>query len=692
MAACPPTYTASANGGCYFIPPDPAPHWDCSSRCGPGASLACPADDDTLTAVAADFLSTRGIKLWIGVYQGLGAAEPLGGWDKCTNGANLTQSAWLPGEPNHWGIEGEDCVTLVGSEARWTDSPCGLNAHCLCALGAAESPEYAAFADAQRAAWPSVQASLTSWTLIVFLGVVPILSLLPAVLLCLCARARKRCKTAAKNAPPTTTTTTTTTAAPTIPTPEHAEGHNKWQRAMTTLKRSRSSGSLLATLSIAEAHALEKGQRAAAALRNRVSGTIANTGWALVILGLTPFALFIFAIDLTPKAGSWTYYLGALFFGLAMFGLALRPIDARRIATTCRLLFGFCVLFVLVFAWSATGTSIFGSDTVQQIAFICLALLFAGCAGLLVPTLRCRGGCCGSGYAAQTMPPRRQLRRLWTALRLLIFGFGCLLLVFPLGPAIRDSRLSTFLLDPINCGLLVSAAMAFLTAAAFTPSTRGAVHRWLGQLGKSDSKQQEAAAVASILGGHEGGAVAALKEAKRTFRALPVASLTVEALADNNTNHQLSAKTLPAELGEVAAFMSHSWQDAGGAKHEKLKEYAVEHEKKNPGEPVTIWLDKACINQRNIQTSLAVLPVFLSGCRELLILAGKTYTTRLWCVMEVRLLTARDLNRVVSLFLIAAVLTDQRSGLSLSRIALHLPSDGRPALIDGRPAARGGGR
>ena len=49
-----------------------------------GASLACPADDDTLTAIAADFLSTRGIKLWIGVYQGLGAAEPLGGWDKCT--------------------------------------------------------------------------------------------------------------------------------------------------------------------------------------------------------------------------------------------------------------------------------------------------------------------------------------------------------------------------------------------------------------------------------------------------------------------------------------------------------------------------------------------------------------------------------------------------------------------------------
>ena len=47
-----------------------------------------------------------------------------------------------------------------------------------------------------------------------------------------------------------------------------------------------------------------------------------------------------------------------------------------------------------------------------------------------------------------------------------------------------------------------------------------------------------------------------------------------------------------------------------------------------------LWLDKACIDQQKIDESLAALPVYLSGCRDLLILVGSTYTRRLWCVME----------------------------------------------------------
>ena len=46
-------------------------------------------------------------------------------------------------------------------------------------------------------------------------------------------------------------------------------------------------------------------------------------------------------------------------------------------------------------------------------------------------------------------------------------------------------------------------------------------------------------------------------------------------------------------------------------------------------------IDKACIDQNNIDRSLACLPVFLAGCQKLLIVAGPTYTRRLWCVMEI---------------------------------------------------------
>ena len=44
--------------------------------------------------------------------------------------------------------------------------------------------------------------------------------------------------------------------------------------------------------------------------------------------------------------------------------------------------------------------------------------------------------------------------------------------------------------------------------------------------------------------------------------------------------------------------------------------------------------DKACIDQSNVQQSLACLPVFLAGCQTLLVVAGPTYCSRLWCVME----------------------------------------------------------
>ena len=44
--------------------------------------------------------------------------------------------------------------------------------------------------------------------------------------------------------------------------------------------------------------------------------------------------------------------------------------------------------------------------------------------------------------------------------------------------------------------------------------------------------------------------------------------------------------------------------------------------------------DKACIDQSDIEQSLACLPVFLAGCQTLLVVAGSNYCTRLWCVME----------------------------------------------------------
>ena len=80
--------------------------------------------------------------------------------------------------------------------------------------------------------------------------------------------------------------------------------------------------------------------------------------------------------------------------------------------------------------------------------------------------------------------------------------------------------------------------------------------------------------------------------------------------------------------------MSHSWHDNAGAKWVALEEWATRFEAAK-GRPPMLWLDKACINQQDIAASLACLPVYLAGCQKLLVLAGKTYKERLWCVVEV---------------------------------------------------------
>ena len=52
------------------------------------------------------------------------------------------------------------------------------------------------------------------------------------------------------------------------------------------------------------------------------------------------------------------------------------------------------------------------------------------------------------------------------------------------------------------------------------------------------------------------------------------------------------------------------------------------------GRPVKLWLDKLCIDQAQISLDLRCLPVFLAGCNELLVTSGITYTSRLWCCVE----------------------------------------------------------
>merc|ERR1712151_995124 len=86
--------------------------------------------------------------------------------------------------------------------------------------------------------------------------------------------------------------------------------------------------------------------------------------------------------------------------------------------------------------------------------------------------------------------------------------------------------------------------------------------------------------------------------------------------------------------GQVDAFVSHSWHDEADSKWKLLQQWRGEFRQRNQGREPKLWIDKYCIDQKNIEDSLACLPVYLAGCKSLLILCGKTYTDRLWCVIE----------------------------------------------------------
>ena len=53
-------------------------------------------------------------------------------------------------------------------------------------------------------------------------------------------------------------------------------------------------------------------------------------------------------------------------------------------------------------------------------------------------------------------------------------------------------------------------------------------------------------------------------------------TLTLEALLTNESDPSLYANSVPAKLGEVHAFVSHSWSDDGILKYDKLHEWAHE--------------------------------------------------------------------------------------------------------------------
>lgn len=189
----------------------------------------------------------------------------------------------------------------------------------------------------------------------------------------------------------------------------------------------------------------------------------------------------------------------------------------------------------------------------------------------------------------------------------------------------------------------IGVAVLIVLPVGLSPRVRRASTAWLGRL-VSRGEERQAAAVSALMG--EYSAAKALAVGKATFTGLPFSKLTSDDLSSNKDTG-LNERIVHLKLGECDAFMSHSWHDDPVIKWAALTAWAARFESRCKRDP-TIWLDKACIDQKNIPASLACLPVFLAGCQQLLVLAGPTYIERLWCVVEVFTFTRMggELDRV----------------------------------------------
>jgi hypothetical protein len=233
--------------------------------------------------------------------------------------------------------------------------------------------------------------------------------------------------------------------------------------------------------------------------------------------------------------------------------------------------FGLLFAFACVTVWGV----IVEVDAIVRANFLLFSALTFGMCALLAPTITTL-----QSWSHTAMPPRRQLLRLWLVIRILVFGVVCTMASNLTARGLRDGW--TLLVDnPYQQGILVTTIITFPVPLLFTPTFRGRVHRWLGSLGESGSQEQEAAAVASLIGARD--LASAVRTGRKEFRVLPLASLAADDLV-SNTDTGLNARVRSAALGECDAFISHSWQDDGVKKFMRLQEHEW-----GTSEP-TVWL------------------------------------------------------------------------------------------------------
>ena len=289
----------------------------------------------------------------------------------------------------------------------------------------------------------------------------------------------------------------------------------------------------------------------AARRRLRVSGSVVQLAWALALFGATPKVLtqILGVHEVESILGSPNGWLVALSIAGYLFFVAILPTDVNAVRIACTLFVavmlaagGFCIVLASLATSNAWTADPFDLELVATMAALSFASSLA-----VAPTLP-RASC----HGPRAMLPRPALRRLWLVLRLGCFAVGVVCMVFMAAKG--------WLLEDV--GGLAASVVLVAGSCLTTRANRGRTIRVLGKLGGRGGEQEEAAAIAALVGGAKPGLV--LERAAKVFRALPASQLHAADLADNSQSGEvegltLHERTVQANLGDVTVFLSHSW-------------------------------------------------------------------------------------------------------------------------------------
>ena len=233
--------------------------------------------------------------------------------------------------------------------------------------------------------------------------------------------------------------------------------------------------------------------------------------------------------------------------------------------------------------------------------------------------------------------PRETLIVLWLIFASIIFVGGIMYAAegFAMSAAVSEGLTGVRLEWELPCQLIRAIVWMSIGVISFLSRARTKVHRMLIHSFARKENASAAAGVAALVGG--GDPTQALKDASALFHCITLDRLTEAEMAENTPNPELFKRSEPAALGSVDAFISHSWSDDAPSKWVALQQWRAKFRSEHHGQEPRVWIDKCCIDAARpggVDLQLRCLPIFLSGCKQLVAFTGSTYISRMWCVME----------------------------------------------------------